>query len=403
MDLLVRERRGRRLPAQLTASPTSTSSPPRCAGSPTVARRSIRPSSASSSAGTASDDPLGHLTPREREVLEYMAEGRSNQAIAERLFVTLRAVEKHVTSIFVKLRPAGHGGRSPPRSRGARSPCAASQLPMGKVQGQPQGDAGYRLGTEDLMLQAPWQARKTSSPWASRRLPSRAGTAFRTPRHWPAAWFWPFATCESADMSFAPYPHARRPVSYPGRIEIAALAALYGALRARPRLRQRGLAAARAAYLRHRRARAPPPPLRRARRRAVLLASRRGLAARPHSTSSCISAGTAAALTCAPPPPARVSVPPHDTDRQHRAGADRYVLYPAAPPRLAGLGFADTVTTHTGLNLSSDLLGSLLQPDRGRPEPALRLLADRRRRDRAARLVPLAAHRRCRSTPPRCS
>ena len=50
------------------------------------------------------DDPLGDLSPREREVLEFMAEGRSNQAIAERMFVTLRAVEKHVTSIFVKLR-----------------------------------------------------------------------------------------------------------------------------------------------------------------------------------------------------------------------------------------------------------------------------------------------------------
>ncbi|MBA3329430.1 MAG: response regulator [Actinobacteria bacterium] len=49
-------------------------------------------------------DPLDELTPREREVLELMAEGRSNQAIAERLFVTLRAVEKHVTSIFSKLR-----------------------------------------------------------------------------------------------------------------------------------------------------------------------------------------------------------------------------------------------------------------------------------------------------------
>ncbi len=50
------------------------------------------------------DDPLSQLTPREREVLELMAEGRSNQAIAERLYVTLRAVEKHVTSIFAKLR-----------------------------------------------------------------------------------------------------------------------------------------------------------------------------------------------------------------------------------------------------------------------------------------------------------
>ncbi len=47
--------------------------------------------------------PLDELTPREREVLALMAEGRSNQAIAERLFVTLRAVEKHVTSIFTKL------------------------------------------------------------------------------------------------------------------------------------------------------------------------------------------------------------------------------------------------------------------------------------------------------------
>jgi DNA-binding NarL/FixJ family response regulator len=49
------------------------------------------------------EDPLEQLTPREREVLELMAEGRSNQAIAERLVVTLRAVEKHVTSIFSKL------------------------------------------------------------------------------------------------------------------------------------------------------------------------------------------------------------------------------------------------------------------------------------------------------------
>jgi DNA-binding NarL/FixJ family response regulator len=50
------------------------------------------------------DDPLDELTPREREVLELMAEGRSNQGIAQRLVVTERAVEKHVTSIFAKLR-----------------------------------------------------------------------------------------------------------------------------------------------------------------------------------------------------------------------------------------------------------------------------------------------------------
>jgi DNA-binding NarL/FixJ family response regulator len=58
------------------------------------------------------DDPLSQLTAREREVLGLMAEGRSNQGIADRLVVTERAVEKHVTSIFGKLRlpaaPADH-------------------------------------------------------------------------------------------------------------------------------------------------------------------------------------------------------------------------------------------------------------------------------------------------------
>ena len=49
------------------------------------------------------EDPLERLTPREREVLELMAEGRTNAAIAESLVVTERAVEKHVTSIFGKL------------------------------------------------------------------------------------------------------------------------------------------------------------------------------------------------------------------------------------------------------------------------------------------------------------
>jgi DNA-binding NarL/FixJ family response regulator len=53
--------------------------------------------------GRRGDDPVTSLTPREREVLELMAEGRSNQAIAQRLVVTERAVEKHVTSIFSKL------------------------------------------------------------------------------------------------------------------------------------------------------------------------------------------------------------------------------------------------------------------------------------------------------------
>jgi DNA-binding NarL/FixJ family response regulator len=49
------------------------------------------------------EDPLAVLSPREREVLALMAEGRSNSAMAEVLGVSERAVEKHVTSIFSKL------------------------------------------------------------------------------------------------------------------------------------------------------------------------------------------------------------------------------------------------------------------------------------------------------------
>jgi DNA-binding NarL/FixJ family response regulator len=53
--------------------------------------------------GRRGQDPLDRLTPREREVLGQMAQGRSNNAIARELIVTERAIEKHVTSIFAKL------------------------------------------------------------------------------------------------------------------------------------------------------------------------------------------------------------------------------------------------------------------------------------------------------------
>jgi DNA-binding NarL/FixJ family response regulator len=51
----------------------------------------------------AAPDPLAELTEREREVLGLMAEGRSNQAIADRIFVTGKTVEAHIASIFSKL------------------------------------------------------------------------------------------------------------------------------------------------------------------------------------------------------------------------------------------------------------------------------------------------------------
>jgi DNA-binding NarL/FixJ family response regulator len=59
-----------------------------------------------------SDDPLAKLTPREREVLELMATGSSNQGIADTLVITLRAVEKYVSSIFGKLGLPSTGSES---------------------------------------------------------------------------------------------------------------------------------------------------------------------------------------------------------------------------------------------------------------------------------------------------
>jgi DNA-binding NarL/FixJ family response regulator len=58
------------------------------------------------------DDPLAPLTPREREVLELMATGSSNQGIADKLVITLRAVEKYVSSIFGKLGLPSTGSES---------------------------------------------------------------------------------------------------------------------------------------------------------------------------------------------------------------------------------------------------------------------------------------------------
>jgi len=52
---------------------------------------------------TRREDPVEDLSPRERDVLELMAQGRSNHGIAEKLVITESAVEKHVTAIFEKL------------------------------------------------------------------------------------------------------------------------------------------------------------------------------------------------------------------------------------------------------------------------------------------------------------
>jgi DNA-binding NarL/FixJ family response regulator len=58
------------------------------------------------------DDPIAQLSPREREILELMAVGSSNQGIADKLVITVRAVEKHVSNIFDKLDLPSTGSQS---------------------------------------------------------------------------------------------------------------------------------------------------------------------------------------------------------------------------------------------------------------------------------------------------
>src|SRR5262249_51456284 len=57
----------------------------------------------------AAGSPLGMLTPREREVLEQMAQGKNNATIAKTLVLTERAVQKHINSVFSKLGLGGPG------------------------------------------------------------------------------------------------------------------------------------------------------------------------------------------------------------------------------------------------------------------------------------------------------
>src|ERR1700680_3260057 len=58
-------------------------------------------------------NPLTRLSPRESEVLAAMTEGRTNAGIAEGLFLSQKAVEKHIKSIFSKLGLTGYGKRHP--------------------------------------------------------------------------------------------------------------------------------------------------------------------------------------------------------------------------------------------------------------------------------------------------
>ena len=85
------------------ASATSTSSPARCGAWPRAAPRSTREVVSRLLASRDDDGALASLSAREREVLALVAEGRSNRAIGDRLELSQRGVQKHVTAVFAKL------------------------------------------------------------------------------------------------------------------------------------------------------------------------------------------------------------------------------------------------------------------------------------------------------------
>ena len=154
-----RRRRGRRLPAQGPRGRLRRCSPTRCAASRRAASV-LDPTVVAHMLGRRRrDDPLEALTPREREVLELMAEGRSNRGIAEALVVTPHAVEKHVTEHLLQARRRRRRRGPPPRASRART--SSAQRDPRAEQRAPRRAA---LSTSSVPSSAPTRSSSPRSP-----------------------------------------------------------------------------------------------------------------------------------------------------------------------------------------------------------------------------------------------
>ena len=252
-------------------------------------------------------------------------------------------------------------------------------LRSGERPGSAQGDAGYRPGCADSIL--------CSIVATAQLRPARSGTDYRTYRRWPAAWFRSLRLARVASCSSTRIRRlADRP--YPGRIELAALAVLYGVYELVRGFGSENWVAARAhtadivALERH---------------LNVFVEQRRPEASRVCSRACprCSASSTSRSISRAP---AAALIWVHRR-RPHAFPFLRttlivstalalagYVLYPAAPPRLAEPRLRRHRQHAHGPEPQLRPARQPLQPDRGRAQPPLRLLADRRRRARAARL-----------------
>ena len=189
---------GRRLPAQGPRRRRRRVRERRAPGRRRAGRRSTPRSSPSCSAGGAATTRSRELTPREREVLALMAEGWSNQAIAEKLVITRAQRGEARVEHLLQARPARHGRRAPPRARGAALPARPEPHrppPVGRTTGHRRAlfpaasrGAGRSPGTPRKAISAhadrPAPARRRAPPPAPRPsspATSSAATARATP------------------------------------------------------------------------------------------------------------------------------------------------------------------------------------------------------------------------------
>ena len=129
----------------------SASSSSRCAGSPTGGTAFDPEVVAQLMGRRRRDDPLSELTPREREVLALMAEGLSNSAIAKRLWLTVGAVEKHISSIFARLGLLPRRRREPARPGRAHLPGGHARVAQAPgVRLQPDAALSSRLAASAM-------------------------------------------------------------------------------------------------------------------------------------------------------------------------------------------------------------------------------------------------------------
>jgi len=95
-------------------------------------------------AAAATDAAVSTLSPRELEVLELVAAGLTNEAIAERLCLSVRTVERHLSNMYVKLRVSGKAGRAAAAARFSQTLRAGRRPAVGEMGGGPDGGTDAR-------------------------------------------------------------------------------------------------------------------------------------------------------------------------------------------------------------------------------------------------------------------